>query len=93
MISVTIGSRREDGHGASDNLFLTNDFSFAPTNGMEAMFSTIAANHFDGDGTALRLWADSIAPSDWGYRKHRDKPSRDYLVRDNRLVASARCSM
>ncbi len=117
--------------GANDNLFLTNDFSFAPTNGMEATFSrnsfianrvvgndhglwggysyesrvigncfaknriaiaiehgqqnTIAANHFDGDGTALRLWADSIAPSDWGYPKHRDTRSRDYLVRDNRF--------
>jgi len=117
--------------GANDNLFLTNDFSYAPTNGMEATFSrnsfianravgndhglwggysyesrvigncfarnriaiaiehgqenTIAANHFDGDGTALRLWADSIAPSDWGYPKHRDTRSRDYLVRDNRF--------
>ncbi len=115
--------------GANDNLFLTNDFSYAPTNGMEATFSrnsfianrvvgndhglwggysyesrvigncfaqnrigvaiehgqqnTIAANHFDGDGTGIRLWADSIEPSDWGYPKHRDTKSRDYLIRDN----------
>ncbi len=117
--------------GANDNVFLTNDFSYAPTNGMEATFSrnsfianrvvgndhglwggysyesrvigncfglnrigvaiehgqqnVIAANHFDGDGTGLRLWADSITPSDWGYPKHRDTKSRDYLVRDNRF--------
>ena len=117
--------------GANDNLFLTNDFSYAPTNGMEATFSrnsfianrvvgndhglwggysyesrvigncfaqnrigvaiehgqqnTIAANHFDGDGTGIRLWADSIEPSDWGYPKHRDTKSRDYLVRENRF--------
>ena len=117
--------------GANDNLFLTNDLSYAPTNGMEATFSrnsfianrvvgndhglwggysyesrvigncfaqnrigvaiehgqqnTIAANHFDGDGTGIRLWADSIEPSDWGYPKHRDTKSRDYLVRENRF--------
>lgn len=122
--------------GANDNLFLTNDFSYAPTNGMEATFSrnsfianrvvgndhglwggysyesrvigncfaknrigvaiehgqqnTIAANHFDGDATALRLWADSIAPSDWGYPKHRDTRSRDYLVRENRFAGIAK---
>ena len=117
--------------GANDNVFLANDFSYAPTNGMEATFSrntfianrvvgndhglwggysyesrvigncfganriavaiehgqqnTIASNQFDGDGTGIRLWADSIEPSDWGYPKHRDTRSRDYVVRENRF--------
>lgn len=119
--------------GANDNLFLGNDFSYAPTNGMEATFSrnsfignrvagndhglwggysfssrvlgncfsanriaiaiehgqsdTIAFNHFDGDSTGIRLWANPIEPSDWGYPKQRDTRSRDYLVRENRFAA------
>ncbi len=117
--------------GANDNVFLSNDFSYAPTNGMEATFSrnsfianrvvgndhglwggysyesrvigncfganrigiaiehgqqnTIAANRFDGDGTGIRLWADPIEPSDWGYPKFRDTRSRDNLIRENRM--------
>ncbi len=115
--------------GANDNVFLANDFSYAPTNGMEATFSrntfianrvvgndhglwggysyesriigncfgrnriaiaiehgqqnTIAANQFDGDSTGMRLWADAIEPSDWGYPKYRDTRSRDYVIRNN----------
>jgi parallel beta-helix repeat protein len=115
--------------GANDNLFYANDFSFAPTNGMEATFSRnvflanrvegsdhglwggysfdsrivgndfrgnriaiaiehgqnneIAANRFVGDSTGISLWANRIEPSDWGYPKHRDTRSRDYLVRSN----------
>jgi len=115
--------------GANDNLFYRNDFSFAPTNAMEATFSrnafignradgsdhglwggysysspviancfdgnligiaiehgqddTIAANRFQGGTTGISLWADSIAPSDWGYPKVRDTRSRDYVIRDN----------
>lgn len=115
--------------GANDNLFYDNDFSFAPTNGMEATFSrndfianriegsdhglwggysfesrvigncfvrnrigiaiehgqenAIAGNRFDGDTTAIRLWANPIEPSDWGYPKHRDTKSRDYRIAHN----------
>jgi parallel beta-helix repeat protein len=118
--------------GANDNLFYGNDFSFAPTNGMEATFSRnafianriegsdhglwggysfdskvvandfrrnrigiaiehgqnneIAANRFVGDSTGISLWANPIEPSDWGYPKHRDTRSRDYLVRSNLFV-------
>lgn len=118
--------------GSNDNLFWGNDFSFAPTNGMEATFSrndfianrvegndhglwggysydsrvignrfarnriaiavehgqanTVAHNTFDGDSTALRLWANPIEPSDWGYPKHRDTRSRDWTVMDNRFA-------
>jgi len=115
--------------GANDNVFFANDFSWAPTNAMEATFSRnsflanravgseyglwggysfeskvigncfgnnrfgvaiehgqdnlIAANRFDGDSLAIRLWGDSIQPSDWGYPKHRDTRSRDYRIEKN----------
>ena len=125
----------DDGKGGvNDNLILANDFSFAPTNGMEATFSrnaflgnriegsdhglwggysyesivagncfannrigiaiehgqddVIARNEFRGDTTALRLWADSIEPSDWGYPKHRDTKSRDYRITGNRFAGN-----
>lgn len=117
--------------GANDNVFYANDFSWAPTNSMEATFSSnvflanravgsdyglwggysyrsviagncfgrnrfgvaiehgqdniIMSNRFDGDSVAIRLWADSIQPSDWGYPKHRDTRSRDYLIGGNRF--------
>ena len=45
----------------------------------------IANNRFDGDSTAIRLWADSIAPSDWGYPKYRDTRSRDYWISGNKF--------
>ncbi len=115
--------------GANDNLVYGNDFSFAPTNGIEATFSrnvfianrvvgndhgvwggysfesrivgntfarnrigvavehgqanVIASNSFDGDSTAISLWANNIEPSDWGYPKHRDTRSRDARIDRN----------
>lgn len=115
--------------GVNDNVFVGNDFSYAPTNGMEATFSrntfianriagsdhgfwggysyesvvagncfadnrigiaiehgqqnSVVANRFDGDTLAIRLWADSIEPSDWGYPKHRDTRSRDWRITNN----------
>lgn len=48
----------------------------------------ITANRFTGDSTAIRLWADSIEPSDWGYPKHRDTRSRDYRITDNAFVGT-----
>ncbi|MEP6766815.1 MAG: PA14 domain-containing protein, partial [Gemmatimonadaceae bacterium] len=118
--------------GANDNLFIDNDFSFAPTNGMEATFSrntfianrsagsdygfwggysydsrvigncfsknriaiaiehgqdnVISSNRFDGDSIGIKLWADSIEPSDWGYPKSRDTRSRDYRIDGNWLT-------
>jgi parallel beta-helix repeat protein len=120
--------------GANDNLFYGNDFSFAPTNGMEATFSRnafvanriegsdhglwggyswsslvagnefirnrigiaiehgqdnrITNNRFEGDTTAIRLWANPIEPSDWGYPKQRDTRSRDAEVAHNDFVAN-----
>ena len=115
--------------GVNDNLFFGNDFSWAPTNGMEATFSrntfaanlvegsdhglwggysfssivignrfarnrigiaiehgqdnVISHNVFDGDQTAISLWANPIEPSDWGYPRHRDTRGRDYQVENN----------
>lgn len=115
--------------GSNDNLFLGNDFSFAPTNAMEATFSRnafvgnrvegsdhglwggysyesevvgncfarnriaiawehgqdnlVAHNRFGGDSTAVRLWANPVEPSDWGYPRHRDTRSRDWRFERN----------
>ncbi len=120
----------DDGSGGSnDNLFIGNDFSFAPTNAMEATFSRnafvanraegsdhglwggysyesevvgncfagnriaiawehgqenlVTHNRFAGDSTAVRLWANPIEPSDWGYPKRRDTRSRDWRFERN----------
>lgn len=48
----------------------------------------IALNKFDGDSTAIRLWADTIAPSDWGYPKFRDTRSRDYKIGGNQFTGN-----
>ena len=50
--------------------------------------NTIAENRFDHDSTAIRLWADSIAPSDWGYPKHHDTRSRDYHIFGNEFLGN-----
>lgn len=122
--------------GANDNLFYRNDFSYAPTNGMEATFSRnafventikeswhglwggysfqsvvlgnrfannveaiaiehgqenrIAGNTFDGDTTAIHLWWNRVEPSDWGYPKHRDTRSHDYVILGNRFEGNRR---
>jgi nitrous oxidase accessory protein NosD len=117
--------------GANDNVFFQNNFSWAPTNAMEATFSRnvfvgntamgsdyglwggysfsslVALNRFErnriglaiehgqdnrilnntfiGDSTSISLWANPMEPSDWGYPKHRDTKSRDYVIADNTL--------
>ena len=50
--------------------------------------NTIIGNRFDHDSTAIRLWADSIEPSDWGYPKHHDTRSRDYRIGGNVFVGN-----
>ena len=121
--------------GANDNVFYDNDFSFAPTNGMEATFSRnvfygnrveecwhglwggysfdswvaankfarngeaiaiehgqdnrITENTFDGDETAIRLWKNPTQDPDWGYPKHRDTRSRDYVIAGNTFRGNA----
>ena len=50
--------------------------------------NTIARNVFDGDTVAVNLWANPIEPGDWGYPKHRDTRSRDYVVADNTFIGN-----
>jgi len=62
------------------NCFANNRYGIAIEHGQQ---NSIIANRFIGDSTAIRLWGDSIQPSDWGYPKHRDTRSRDYLIERN----------
>jgi len=51
-------------------------------------YNTISGNLFDHDSTAIRLWADSIEPSEWGYPKHHDTRSHSYWITGNALVGN-----
>ncbi len=64
----------------SDNDFTGNRTGIAIEHGQDNM---IIGNRFEHDSTAIRLWADSIEPSDWGYPKHHDTRSRDYRIVGN----------
>jgi parallel beta-helix repeat protein len=68
-----------------NNCFGGNRIGIAIEHGQD---NRIAGNRFPGDSTAIRLWADSIEPSDWGYPKHRDTRSRDYRVVSNAFSAN-----
>lgn len=122
--------------GCNDNTLYKNDFSFAPTNGVELTFSRnnikentilecdngiwggysynteitgnnisgnrtgiaiehgqdnyIIENKFADNKTAIRLWANKIEPSDWGYPKKRDTRSRNYLIVGNEFLHNTR---
>ena len=67
------------------NRFAHNRTGIAIEHGQD---NDIAANRFDGDTTAVSLWADPIEPSDWGYPKVRDTRSRDTRVRDNQFIGN-----
>lgn len=67
------------------NCFAGNRFGIAIEHGQD---NEIAANRFLGDSTAIRLWGDSIEPSDWGYPKHRDTRSRDYRITGNTFAGN-----
>jgi parallel beta-helix repeat protein len=74
------------------NDFRNNRFGVAIEHGQD---NVITGNRFLHDSVAIKLWADSIQPSEWGYPKHHDTRSRDYRVSDNvfggnRVVLDAR---
>ena len=62
------------------NRFLDNRTGIAIEHGQN---NVIVANTFVDDSTAIRIWGDSIAPSDWGYPKHRDTRSNNYRIDGN----------
>ena len=62
------------------NRFLDNRAGIAIEHGQK---NVIVANIFVDDSTAIRVWADSIEPSDWGYPKHRDTRSTGYQIDGN----------
>ena len=112
--------------GCNDNQLIENDFSYAPTNGIEVTFSRnqivknriyecdhgiwggysfqtsivnnqfrnnriaiaiehgqhneIRGNIFYKDREAIRLWARTQQPADWGYARDRDTRSVGYLL-------------
>jgi parallel beta-helix repeat protein len=68
------------------NRFLDNRTGIAIEHGQN---NIILANTFVDDSTAIRLWGDSIQPSDWGYPKHRDTRSNNYRI-DGNLFGRAR---
>jgi len=67
------------------NDFADNRWGIAIEHGQD---NIIRGNRFLGDSTAIRLWADSIEPSEWGYPKHHDTRSRDYAVDSNVFVGN-----
>jgi parallel beta-helix repeat protein len=69
------------------NCFANNRYGIAIEHGQQ---NSIIGNRFIFDSTAIRLWGDSIQPSDWGYPKHRDTRSRDYLIERNRFESVPR---
>src|SRR2546423_6471319 len=62
------------------NRFLDNRTGIAIEHGQN---NVIVANIFVDDSTAIRVWGDSIEPSDWGYPKHRDTRSNNYRIDGN----------
>ncbi len=64
----------------SGNCFSRNRVGVAIEHGQD---NRIEGNRFEGDSTAVSLWANPIEPSDWGYPKKRDTRSRDYRVVGN----------
>ncbi len=68
------------------NRFIDNRTGIAIEHGQNNL---IVANIFVGDSTAVRVWGDSIEPSDWGYPKHRDTRSTDYRI-DGNMFGRAR---
>lgn len=65
------------------NGFALNRTGIAIEHGQD---NQITGNDFRRDATTIALWADSVAPSDWGYPKRRDIRSRGYTLDSNRLL-------
>jgi len=68
-----------------NNRFRNNVVGIAIEHGQD---NRIVANDFEGDQTAIRLWWNSVQPSEWGYPKGRDTRSRTYTISDNRFLGN-----
>jgi hypothetical protein len=64
------------------NRFIRNRFGIGIEHGQDNL---IVENSFDGDSTAVSVWAKPVEPSDWVYPKVRDTRSRDYRVEKNQF--------
>jgi nitrous oxidase accessory protein NosD len=62
------------------NRFARNVEAIAIEHGQD---NRITENVFDGDETAIHLWRNLTQDPTWGYPKHRDTRSRDYVVSGN----------
>jgi nitrous oxidase accessory protein NosD len=91
--NIVVGNRIDDSwHGIwggysydtviAANRFAGNDEAIAIEHGQNI---TIRDNVFAGDGTAIRLWANTRQDPAWGYPRQRDTRSRDYLIAGNRF--------
>ena len=90
--NVFVGNRIDDSwHGvwagySYDTVFAGNSFSgngeaIAIEHGQNIQ---IRGNSFRGDETAIRLWSNPGDPG-WGYTRHKDTRSRDYVIEGNRF--------
>jgi len=69
----------------SGNDFKGNRTGIAIEHGQD---NTIIGNKFDGDSTAIRLWADTIVAADWGYPKYHRTCSCDYRIARNDFLGN-----
>lgn len=68
------------------NEFARNGEAIAIEHGQD---NRITDNIFDGDETAIRLWKNPTQDPNWGYPKHRDTRSRDYVIAGNTFAGNA----
>ncbi|MCX5765338.1 MAG: right-handed parallel beta-helix repeat-containing protein [Gemmatimonadetes bacterium] len=67
------------------NCFVRNRTGIAIEHGQD---NFIAVNRFEGERTAVRLWADKVEPSDWMYPKKKDTQNRNNSITGNMLSRS-----
>ena len=65
------------------NTFASNTEAIAIEHGQD---NVIAGNTFTNDETGIRLWWNPTQDPNWGYPKHRDTDSRDYLLAGNTFL-------
>jgi parallel beta-helix repeat protein len=67
----------------SGNRFGGNTDAIAIEHGQDVWISD---NTFDGDETAIRVWANETQDPNWGYPKMRDTRSRGYTILSNKFI-------